>query len=105
MKNMFVGWLIEGKWHACDNCEFTIENVTHWREIPPFPYEPEVFSEEQDLMVRRAQTLVESLVELSNYCEGAIMASDDNQNLHSFAYSIQNKIIALKAELEMSEIK
>lgn len=65
MRNMFVGWLIDGKWHACDNCEFTIENVTHWREIPPFPYEPEFFSDEQDLMVRRAQTLVESLVEMN----------------------------------------
>lgn len=45
------------------------------------------------------------LVELSNYCEGAIMASDDNQNLHSFAFSMQNKIIALKVELRSSEVK
>jgi hypothetical protein len=33
----YVGWLMDGKWHASDCCECIVENVTHWRELPPDP--------------------------------------------------------------------
>lgn len=45
------------------------------------------------------------LIQLENYCEGAIMASDDNRNLHSFAYCMQKKISSLTVELKNGEME
>lgn len=45
------------------------------------------------------------LEDLINYCEGAIMAATAGDYLHNFAFIMQEKIRALRAEIDASDMK